>query len=134
MARWSNAKDAVWAIMRVLTSVEATTKYSELSGTPPTPRDSTDPWLKKLSDFTGQSVDDLKKVTLGAIQAERTQESPDHLFIQWPKISTTYSNKISALWNNGDTSAEKEWPAIVKEIDQVVGEIYNQFKDSMPKE
>ncbi len=134
MARWSSAKDAVWAAMRVLTSVEATTKYSELSGTPPTPRDSTDPWLKKLSDFTGQSVDDLKKVTLGAIQTERTQESPDHLFIQWPKISTTYTNKIAALWNNGDTTAEKEWPAIVKEIDQVVGEIYNQFKDSMPKD
>lgn len=134
MARWSSAKDAVWAVMRLLTSVEATTKYSELSGTPPTPRESADPWLKKVAEFTGQSLDDLKKVTQGAIQKERTQESPDHLFLQWPKISTAYTNKIAALWNNGSANADGVLPEVTSTLDSTAKEIFDQFKDSMPKD
>jgi hypothetical protein len=134
MARWSQNKDAVWAVMRLLTSVDATTKYSELSGTPPTPRDSSAPWLQKLADFSGQPVADLQKVTLGAIQPSRSQESPDHLFLQWPKIDTTYTNKMADLWNNGDATADKVVPTVGSALDDVVGQIYNQFKDTMPKE
>ena len=134
MGRWSTNKDTAWAVLRILTSVEATTKYSELSGTPPTPRESTDPWIKKVAEHTGQSVDDLKKLVSGAIETKRSQESPDHLFIQHPKIDDTYTNQIAALWNHSDATAEKVWPQITKAMDDVVLGIYNQFKDSRPKD
>ncbi len=132
MARWSNNKDGVWAVMRTLCSVEGATRYSQLSGSPPTPREATAPWLKQVSNFTGQSVDDLDKVTSGAIVAKRTQESPDHLFIQWPKISTTYTNKISELWNDPNATADKVIPDVAAALDTVIAQIYSQFNGQLP--
>ena len=133
MGRWSTNKDAAWRVMRILTSVEATTKYSEQSGTPPTPRESLDPWLRALSSNSGQSVPDLRKLTTGAIEKKRSQESPDHLFLQYPKICDTYRQEISPLWINKGT-AQEIVPAVGKRMDEIALGIYNQFKDSLPKD
>lgn len=134
MGRWAKNKDGAWAVMRVLTSVDATTKYSELSGTPPTPRESTDAWAKKRAEFFGVSLADFRKMLDGSIVKSRIQESPDHLFLQHPKIDSTYSNEIAALWNHSDATAAKVIPSVAKVLDQTVLDIYNQFKDSMPKD
>ncbi|HEY3079714.1 MAG TPA: hypothetical protein VGM69_07380, partial [Chloroflexota bacterium] len=61
-------------------------------------------------------------------------ESPDHLFLQYPKISTTYDNESAALWNHADATAATVVPNLAKVMDQTVLDIYNQFKDSMPKD
>lgn len=134
MGRWAKNKDAAWAVMRVLTSVEATTKYSLLSGTPPTPRESTEAWAKGRAQFFGLPLDQFTKMLSQSIEKSRIQESPDHLFLQHPKIDTTYTNEIAALWNHPDATAEKVMPAVTKALDQTVLDIYNQFKDSMPKD
>ena len=84
--------------------------------------------------ISGQSVADLTKVTTGAIVKSRSQESPDHLFLQYPKISTTYDNESAALWNHSDATAANVIPNLAKVMDQTVLDIYNQFKDSMPKD
>jgi multiple sugar transport system substrate-binding protein len=134
MGRSSPNKDGAWQVMRALTSVDATTKYSVQSGTPPTPRDATDPWAKKVADRVGEPLEKVKTLLSTSIEKGRIQESPDHLFLQYPKISTTYDNESAALWNHADATADKVIPAIAKVMDQTVLDIYNQFKDSMPKE
>jgi len=120
--------------MRVLTSVEATTKYSVQSGTPPTPRESTDAWAKKVAERINEPLDKVKVLLSSGLEAGRTQESPDHLFLQHPKISDTYDNQMAALWNHPEATAAGVMPEIAKVMDQTVLDIYNQFKDSMPKE
>jgi multiple sugar transport system substrate-binding protein len=134
MGRWAKNKDAAWAAMRVLTSVEATTKYSVLSGTPPTPRESTDPWAQKVAERIGEPLDKVKTLLATGIEKGRVQESPDHLFLQHPKIDTTYVNEIAALWNHPEATAAQVMPQVTKVMDQTVLDIYNQFKDSIPKD
>jgi multiple sugar transport system substrate-binding protein len=134
MGRSSKNKDGAWAVMRVLSSVEAHTNYSVFSGTPPTPREATDPWAKKLADRIGEPLDKVKTLLSSGIEKGRVQESPDHLFLQYGKISTTYDNEGAALWNHSDATAAKVIPNVAKVMDQTVLDIYNQFKDSIPKE
>ena len=71
---------------------------------------------------------------MGAIEAKRTQESPDHLFVQYGKIDDTYTNEISPFSTEASATADKVFPALTKKLDDVVLGIYNQFKDSLPKE
>ena len=133
MGRWAKNKDAAWKVMRILTSVEATTAYAKISLTPPTPRDSLNSWLQNVSAASGMSIDDLKKVTTGAIEKKRSQESPDHLFLQHPKIDQTYGQELDTLTNNKEEP--KAWvPRVAKIMDETVKAIYDQFKDSKPKD
>ena len=132
MGRESKVKDAGWKVMRVLTSVEATSAYSKLSLTPPTPRESLTAWLNEVTKFSGQSVADLTKVTTGAIKKERSQESPDHIFLQHPKIGDTYAQEVNPLLNNAGPAKDLV-PGIARALDEAVRGIYDQFKDSRPK-
>jgi len=133
MGRWSKNKDNAWKAMRVLTSVDATTQYSKISFTPPTPRDSLNSWLSFVSQASGQSLDDLRKVTTGAIDKKRSQESPDHIFLQHPKIDQTYGQELDVLMANKEEA--KAWvPRVGKIMDETVKAIYDQFKDSKPKD
>jgi multiple sugar transport system substrate-binding protein len=134
MGRGSPNKDSAWQVMRQLTSVEATTKYSVQSGTPPTPRDSLKPWLEVVSKYSGLSVEDLTTLTTGAIDPKRSQESPDHLFLQHPKIYDTYKNEIADPIKNNQGSAKDIIAKGTKTMDDVVKGIYDQFKDSLPKD
>jgi ABC-type glycerol-3-phosphate transport system substrate-binding protein len=134
LGRESKVKDAGWKVMRVLTSVEATSAYSKLSLTPPTPRESLTAWLNEVSKYSGQTVADLTKVTTGAIKKERSQESPDHLFLQHPKITDTYTNEIYDPIMNNQGSAKDVIAKGTKTMDDVVKGIYDQFKDSLPKD
>lgn len=55
MGRWAKNKDSAWQVMRLLSSEEATTKYAEMTFTPPTPRKSLDAFTKALAKASGQS-------------------------------------------------------------------------------
>jgi multiple sugar transport system substrate-binding protein len=122
MGRWAKNKDGAWPLMRLLTSVEATTKYSGLSGTPPTPRESTASWAKGRATFFGVTEAEMTKMLAQSID-KRVQESPDHLFLQHPKIDDTYNNEIAALFNHSDATAAATFPAITKSMDLVVLDI-----------
>src|SRR4051812_34057656 len=134
MGRSSPNKDGAWQVMRVITSVDATTKYSVQSGTPPTPRDSLKPWLEVVSKYCGLSVEDLTTLTVGAVDPKRAQESPDHLFLQHPKIEATYKNEILDPIMNNQGSAKDIISKGSKTMDDVIKGIYDQFKDSLPKD
>ncbi|MER3405349.1 MAG: hypothetical protein C4345_01260 [Chloroflexota bacterium] len=132
MGRQAKNKAGAWAVMRIITSEEATKAYSQLTGTPPTPRASLDAWLEKVSQWTGMTRDELRKVTTGAIEPKRSQESVDHLFLQFPRINTTYNQEADAIWLNKGP-ARQLIPDIKKRLDEVVLDIYNQFKGRLPK-
>jgi multiple sugar transport system substrate-binding protein len=134
MGSWSSNKETAWKVMRVLTDVPVVNDYSALSHTPPTPRASLDPWLQGIAKATGMSIDDLKKVTTGAIDPSHSQESADHLFLQHPKIHDTYDQDSQPFWADASLTAEKVIPDIAKKMDDVVGAVYNQFKDTIPKD
>ncbi len=133
MGRWAQFKDDAWKALRVLTTAANTTAYSNISGTPPTPRESTAPWLKSVADRTGQSVDDLTTLTQKSIDKSRVQESPDHLFLQHPFLDTTYTNEVQPFWAGKDLTADKFFAStLTQKMDDAVLHVYNQFKDSMP--
>jgi multiple sugar transport system substrate-binding protein len=133
MGRWSKNKDAAWKVMRTLTGVQETSDYARVSGTPPTPKQSLSAWLEGITKVTGQSIADLTKVTTGAIVKSRSQESPDHIFIQHPKISDTYEQELTVLLNNQE--AATTWvPRVGRIMDETVKGIHDQFKASRPKD
>jgi multiple sugar transport system substrate-binding protein len=135
MGRWAQNKDAAWQVIRVITSVDAATKYSVQSGTPPTPRESLKPWLESVSKYADMSVEELTTLTTGAVDPKIAQESPDHLFLQHPKISDTYDNAVrDPIMNNQATAKDHISGKGVQTMDEVVKGIYDQFKDSLPKE
>jgi multiple sugar transport system substrate-binding protein len=134
MGRWAQNKDGAWQVIRAISTVDAHNKYSVQSGTPPTPRESVRTWLEATSKFSGQSVDDLLVLVTGAIDPKIAQESPDHLFLQHPKISTTYENEIRDPIRNNQGTAKDVIAKSAKVMDDTVKGIYDQFKDSLPKD
>jgi multiple sugar transport system substrate-binding protein len=134
IGRWAQNKDAAWQVVRVITSVEATTRYSVQSGTPPTPRESLKAWLETVSKYADMSVEELTTLTTGAVDPKIAQESPDHLFLQYPKISTTYTNEILDAVRNNQGTAKEIVTAKAKVMDDTVKGIHDQFKDALPKE
>jgi multiple sugar transport system substrate-binding protein len=134
MGRWSQNKDAAWQVTRVISSVDATTKYSVQSGTPPTPRESLKPWLEAVSKYADMTVEELTVLTTGAVDPKTAQESPDHLFLQYPRISTTFNNAIRDPILNNQGTAKEVMAKETKAIDDVVKSIHDQFKDSLPKD
>ncbi|HEV8637723.1 MAG TPA: extracellular solute-binding protein, partial [Chloroflexota bacterium] len=134
IGRWSQNKDAAWQVVRVITSVEATTKYSVQSGTPPTPRESLKPWLESVSKYADMSIEELTTLTTGAVDPKIAQESPDHLFLQYAKLSNTYQNTILDAVLNNQGSAKDIITKGAVTMDEVTKGIYDQFKDALPKD
>lgn len=133
MASWSTNKDAAWQVMRLFSQLDVAKDYAVLTGTPPAVAGALDAWLESVSKRTGQSIDDLKKVTLGALETKRAQESPDHIFLQHRQLMDRYNQEITALWRN-DGPAKDIVPKVAQSLDSVALSIYNQFKDTMPKQ
>jgi hypothetical protein len=134
IGRWSQNKDAAWQVVRVITSVDATSKYSVQSGTPPTPRESLKPWLESVGKYADMSLEDLTTLTTGATDPKIAQESPDHLFLQYAKLSNNYQNAILDPVQNNQGSAKDIIAKAGVSMDEVTKGIYDQFKDSLPKD
>jgi multiple sugar transport system substrate-binding protein len=131
IGRQSKNKDGAWVVIRAITSVDAVKAYAKISNTPPTVREAVDVWYQYISERHGQSIEDLRKVTEGSINPAFSQESVDHLFIQFPKINDTYRNEADVILLNKAPAAEA-WPKITERVNEIVKSIYDQFKDSMP--
>jgi multiple sugar transport system substrate-binding protein len=132
MGNWSPAKDDAWKVLRVLTDTQPVIDYSVFAGSPPAVVAATDAWIASIAKRTGQSTDDLKKVTLGAIDPSRSQQSPDHLFISHDKIDNTYTQIIAPFWADAGTTAQQAWPSITKQMDATMAGIYAQFNGKLP--
>jgi len=132
MGSWPSNKEDSWKIMRVLTDVQPVIDYSVFSGSPPAVVKATDSWLQSVAKRTGQPLADLKKVTLGAIAPERSQQSPDHTFVQYAKITNQYTQIIAPFWVSETDTAAKIWPSITSQMDSVVSGIFKQYNGKLP--
>ncbi len=132
MASQSRNKEAAWAFIKHVASAEIQRKYSELTGTPPTQKAAMDVWYRRYEGI--MTRDELEKVTQGAIEPKRSQESPDHLFIDWSiKIAPTYSQEIWGPISRNEGNARDIIARGKPAYDAVVNEIYNEWKDKLPK-
>lgn len=130
LAKGSKNADAAWAFMKHLTSAEVQTKYSDLTGTPPTNRGAIDAWYKKFERIMPRA--DLEKLTQGAIDPKRSVESPDHTFLEFSRLNDFYNKEIrDPIYRNEGTPKE----AIAKAkapFDAQMKEIYDQWKGKLP--
>jgi multiple sugar transport system substrate-binding protein len=126
----STNRDAAWALIKSNTNPEVQREYSRVTGTPPTTRAAIDVWYQRYDGLMTRA--ELEKVTQGAIAAKRSQESPDHLFIEWGKLSKYYTDNVNTplLANKGTA---KEVIAQAKPgYDAVCKEIYDTYKGKTP--
>jgi ABC-type glycerol-3-phosphate transport system substrate-binding protein len=127
MARDSKNKEAAWAFLAHVTSPDVQAQYSQLTGTPPTTKAAMDAWYKRYEQIMPRA--DLEKLTQGAIDPKRSQESPDHLFVDWYRMDDYYSREIKTpiLENRGKPGdviarAKPGYDAIAKQtFDQLNG-------------
>jgi multiple sugar transport system substrate-binding protein len=122
--------DAAWAFIKNNTTPEVQRDYSKLTGTPPTQKSAMDVWYQRYEGLIPRA--DLEKVTQGAIAPKRSQESPDHLFIEWSKLSKFYGDNVNTpLLRNQGTA--KELIATAKPgYDTVAKDIYDTYKGKTP--
>mgnify|MGYP001293452189 CR=1 FL=1 len=132
MARASKAKDAAWAFLRMLTNADIAADYGLLTGVPITPKAAYEKWLPSQATFHKTSVDDLKKVTLGAIDPKRTQESTDHLFLDWATISKAFNDGVAPIYNENKGPVASVMPGIKSTIDGVLRSIYDRYTGKLP--
>ena len=127
----SKNRDAAWAFMKHLTSAEVQSKYSDLTGTPPTNKNAIDTFYKKYEQIMPRA--DLEKVTQGAIDPKRSVESPDHTFIDFKTITDVYRKEVrDPILNNQGAASQiiaKGKPA----VDAQVKQIYDQWNGKLPK-
>jgi len=130
MSSQSKNKDVTWEFMKHLTSAEVQSRYSELTGTPPTNKNAMETWYKKYEKFMSRA--DLEKVTQGAIEPKRSIESPDHTFLDFSRLDGYYNKEIrDPIYNNEGTPREiiaRAKPG----YDALAKEIYDQWNGKLP--
>ena len=126
----SKNRDGAWSFIKHLASVEVQRAYSDLTGTPPTNKGAIDTWYKRYESLFTRA--ELEKIVTGAIDAKRTQESPDHLFVDWSKLSSSYGTNIGTPLDRKEGTA-KDIIAKSKPIyDAVCKEIFDTYQGKTP--
>ncbi len=126
----SKNRDAAWAFIKHIASAEVQRQYSELTGTPPTNKGAIDSWYKRYEFLMPRA--DLEKVTQGAIDPRRSQESPDHLFIEWPQMDSYFGKEINTPLNQNLGTARDLINQAKPGYDSLVKEIYDRWKGKTP--
>src|SRR5581483_9673036 len=105
MSSQTKEVEAAWQFIKHVASPEVQRQYSDLTGTPPTTKAAIDTWYKRYEGIMTRA--ELEKVTQGAIDPKRSQESADHLFIDWAQLSSYYSQQVSTPLNRKDGTAKE---------------------------
>ncbi|MGH2356088.1 MAG: ABC transporter substrate-binding protein [Chloroflexota bacterium] len=130
MGSQTKVKDAAWAFIKHIASADVQREYSQLTGTPPTQRSAMDGWYQR---YEGQFTRaELEKVTQGAIDPKRSQESPDHLFVDWSKLSSYFSAEVSTPLNEKKGTAREIVARVKPGYDAIAKEIFEQFQGKTP--
>ena len=121
LAKDSKNKDAGWAFLKHVTSPDVQKQYVQLTGTPPTTKGALDTWFKRYEQIMPRAQ--LEKVTQGAIDPKRSQESPDHLFIDWSRFDDYYKKEVRDPINKNEgrpreiiTRAKPGYDALMQEV------------------
>jgi multiple sugar transport system substrate-binding protein len=126
----SKNKEAAWAFIKHLASPEVQMPYTELTGTPPTTKAAIDTWYKRYDSLFARA--ELEKVVNGAIDPKRSQESADHLFIDWGQLSTYYGREIGTPLDRREGTAKDLIAKAKPGYDAVAKELYERYQGKTP--
>ncbi|HEX2035321.1 MAG TPA: extracellular solute-binding protein [Chloroflexota bacterium] len=130
MGAETKVKDESWTFIKHIASTDVQREYSQLTGTPPTQKAVIDTWYKRYEGQIARA--DIEKVTQGAIDPKRSQESPDHLFVDWSKLSSFFSSEVQTPLNRKEGTAREIMTRARPGYDAVAKEIYEQFQGKTP--
>jgi len=129
----STNKEAAWAFIKHLASVEVQRDYVTLTGTPPTLKAAMDAWYKRFENSQlAMTRAEIEKVTQGAIQPKRSQENADHTIIDWSKVSGLHGPNINTPLINNQGSAKELLTKAKPIYDSTAKELYEQYRGKTP--
>jgi multiple sugar transport system substrate-binding protein len=126
----SKNPDAAWAFIKHLTTPDTQREYSRLTGTPPTTKAAMDVWYQRYEGIIPRA--ELEKVTQGAISSKRSQESGDHVLIDWSKLTQFYTPNVTTPLLANQGSAKDLLSRAKPGFDAVIKEIYDTYKGKTP--
>jgi multiple sugar transport system substrate-binding protein len=120
----SKNPDAAWKVLTYLLTDESAKQMQEQTGFLVPLTSMLDPWINQFVPKTGMSADDLRTVitTANKVGVENT----NHLFVDWPEISTTLTQGLDLLWTNKGT-AEQAIKAVKPKVDAVVSKTFEKY-------
>lgn len=130
MSSQTKEVEAAWQFIKHVASPEVQRQYSDLTGTPPTTKAAIDTWYKRYEGIMTRA--EIEKVTQGAIDPKRSQESADHLFIDWSQLSSYYSQQVSTPLNRKDGTAKEILAQAKPGYDAIAKELYDRYKGKTP--
>lgn len=130
LARDSKNLDAGWAFLEQVTSPDVQKRYSQLTGTPPTTKAAVDSWYARYESIMPRAQ--LEKLTQGAIDPKRTQESPDHLLIDWSRFDTYYKAEVRDPINKNEGRPREIITRAKPGYDALMLDVYNAWKGKTP--
>jgi multiple sugar transport system substrate-binding protein len=126
----TKVKDAAWEFIKHLASADVQKEYSNLTGTPPTNKAAIDTWYKRYEGIMTRA--ELEKCVQGAIDPKRSQESADHLFIDWSQLSTYYGKEFGTPLDRREGSPKEIITRAKPGYDALTKEIYDRYKGKTP--
>ena len=130
LARESKNRDAGWAFLKHVTSPDVQKQYVQLTGTPPTTKGAVDAWYKRHETLMPRAQ--LEKLTQGAIDPKRSQESPDHLLIDWSRFDEYYKKEVRDPINRNEGRPREVITRAKPGYDALMLEVYNTWKGKTP--
>jgi multiple sugar transport system substrate-binding protein len=126
-------REAAWAFVKHLASPEVQRQYSELTGTPPTTKAALDTWYKRVETSSlSMTRAELEKVVQGAIDPKRSQESADHLFIDWSQLSDYYGREVGTPLDRREGTAKEIIARAKPGYDAIAKELYDRYQGKTP--
>ncbi|HEX2034964.1 MAG TPA: hypothetical protein VHS99_12335 [Chloroflexota bacterium] len=105
-------------------------KLTKNPGTPPTTRAAMDVWYQRYEYLMPRA--ELEKVTQGAIAPRRTNESGDHVLIDWSKFSQYYTPNVTTPLLANQATAKDLLTRAKPGYDAIAKEIYETYKGRTP--
>jgi multiple sugar transport system substrate-binding protein len=126
----SRNADASWAFIKHLVAPETQREYTRLTGTPPTSRAAMDVWYQRYDGLIPRA--DIEKVTQGAINPRRSQESGDHVLIDWTRLSQFYTPNVTTPLLANQATARDILSRARPGYDAIAREIHETFMGKTP--
>jgi ABC-type glycerol-3-phosphate transport system substrate-binding protein len=130
LGKSSQNPEAGWAFLKTVTSPDVQKQYSQLTGTPPTTKAAVDTWYKRYEAIMPRAQ--LEKLTQGAIDPKRTQESPDHLLIDWSRFDEYYKREVRDPINRNEGRPREIITRAKPGYDALMLDVYNSWKGKTP--
>lgn len=117
LAADSHEPEAAWKLITYLVGDEGQTAYTDATGAPPARAKVVEKWWQDFTKPTGLTVDQLKEVTLGALQ--HSKESFNHTLVDYAEIINAETQSMNQVWT-GKLSPKEGLAEAKQRVDAVL--------------